>query len=230
MTGQPASPNVVRLARAVDTVVVRVTRHWMAWLLLLLFIFQGLPFAAPALARAGVPLLPELLYTVYGMTCHQLAYRSFFLFGAQPAYSVTELQARLGVGNPAADLFFWRGVVGDAALGYKLAYCERDTAMYTSMFFAALGYALVRRYRAVQPLDWKWFVLIGLVPLGLDGTTQLVGVRESDPALRTVTGILFGVSAVWFLMPYLEAAMVDLHAQTARQLERIRQRDQKVSV
>jgi hypothetical protein len=45
-----------------------------------------------------------------------------------------------------------------------------------------------------------------------------LGSFNSD--VRWLTGILFGLTTVWLLFPMLEAAMRDLQAQTARQLER----------
>ena len=61
-----------------------------------------------------------------------------------------------------------------------------------------------------------WF-LLGLVPIGLDGVSQLVSqlpwdiipIRESTPLLRTITGGLFGFSTAWFGYPIVEESMAD---------------------
>lgn len=79
-----------------------------------------------------------------------------------------------------------------------------------------LAYAIARRFRPLKPLNLVLYVLIALVPLGVDGVTQLVGLRESDPLLRTITGALFGASTAWLVLPYCEEAMSDLYRQAVR--------------
>jgi uncharacterized membrane protein len=43
-----------------------------------------------------------------------------------------------------------------------------------------------------------------MVPMALDGGTQLFGWRESTWELRTLTGIIFGLGVCWFVLPYIE--------------------------
>ena len=49
-----------------------------------------------------------------------------------------------------------------------------------------------------------------LLPMAIDGFTQLFGLRESDWVLRTITGVLFGLRLVWLAYPYVEEAMDDV--------------------
>lgn len=82
--------------------------------------------------------------------------------------------------------------------GYQMAYCERDTAIYAAMAIAGLCWA---RYRRSLPrLHWGLFLLL-ILPMALDGFSQLSGVRESTWQLRTATGALFGLACVWFAFP-----------------------------
>jgi hypothetical protein len=53
--------------------------------------------------------------------------------------------------------------------------------------------------------------------MAIDGTTQLIGLRESDWLWRSITGALFGVGSVWLVYPYVEAAMRDVQAQAREQ-------------
>ena len=115
------------------------------------------------------------------MACHQWPGRSYFLFGPRLVYGMDELQAT-GVGMA-------RDFVGDAAMGFKLAYGERDLAIYTSVLLAGLLYALLRR--RARPLLWPVFAVC-LTPIAVDGFTQLFGLRESVWELRTLTGALTG--------------------------------------
>ena len=97
--------------------------------------------------------------------------------------------------------------IGNPILGYKMAYCQRDTAMYTSMLLAGMVFGLVRRRLRPLPLS---LYLVSLVPWAVDGLAQLFGFYESTWQLRTITGSLFGLATVWFAYPYLEAGMGDL--------------------
>lgn len=193
-------------------------RHYLALINLLLLIYVGLPFAAPVLMKTGHPLPATIIYRVYGTMCHQLAFRSWFLFGQQPYYP-RELAGIPGVvpyeviqNSREVDLIEARNFVGNEVTGYKIALCERDVAIYGFMLLFGLMFgALGRR---MSSIPWYIWVVLGLVPIGLDGVSQLLGMfpflaqiipaRESTPLLRTLTGGLFGWMTAWYLFPMLE--------------------------
>jgi uncharacterized membrane protein len=212
------TPRTRAFIRAVDNLAAVLAHHWLLGANLFLFIFSGLPFLAPVLMHYGAEGPARLIYTAYSFTCHQLAYRTWFLFGAQPSYTVEQLQHYLGVSNSALDLFFWRDLIGNSQLGYKMAYCERDAAIYLSMLAAGLIFALFRS--RIRPLNWRWYVALAVIPMGLDGGTQLIMLRESTPLLRAITGILFGALSVWLIYPYVQgysqSLWEDCNAQAAR--------------
>ncbi len=86
-------------------------------------------------------------------------------------------------------------------LGYPMAFCQRDVATYGSLALAGLLFA---RFRGtISPLPWRWY-LLSLVPMGIDGLTQLFGLRESCWELRLLTGGLFGITTAWLAYPYLD--------------------------
>lgn len=88
--------------------------------------------------------------------------------------------------------------------GQQMAYCQRDTAIYTTFLLAGLAFIPLRR--RLQPLGWPGFVAL-IAPLTVDGFTQLFGWRESTPELRILTGALFGIACVWLIYPRLEDGM-----------------------
>ena len=61
-------------------------RHWLRIALLMLFIYSGLPWLAPSLAKLGLLGAADLIYTLYSPFCHQFAFRSPFVFGEQAFY------------------------------------------------------------------------------------------------------------------------------------------------
>jgi uncharacterized membrane protein len=96
-------------------------------------------------------------------------------------------------------------------------------AIYGSILIAGLVYAFLRGRIKVKPLHWILWILLGIIPIGLDGGTQLLSylpffsfpARESTPVLRVLTGVLFGLTSVWFAYPYMQESMDEDLAQSA---------------
>jgi len=199
-------------------------QHYVFVILGLLIIYLGAAFMAPLLMRLNLTPYAKWIYTLYSNSCHQLAYRSWFLFGQQSAYprelaNITTLLTYEQVfGFPASDYDAARAIIGNELVGYKVALCQRDVAMYISLILFGLIFALTKkRIRAIS--FWVWLV-IGIVPLGLDGISQLsasgwtllnsLPLRESTPLIRSFTGFTFGYCSGWFLFPTIERSFIDL--------------------
>jgi len=206
-----------------------ISKHYLALLNLAMLVYVGLPFLAPTLMKLGAPAPARLIYAVYGPLCHQFAFRSFFLFGEQPYYPTAEaglagvktLEQVIGfkdLGNPfSVSRLLARDYTGDPTVGYKLAICERDIAIYGAILIFGLVYGLINR--RLPPLHWTLWLAIGLFPIALDGFSQLFSqmnwawlapylpYRESTPLLRVLTGLLFGFMTAWFAYPNIEASM-----------------------
>ncbi len=84
---------------------------------------------------------------------------------------------------------------------HQMAWCERDTAIWGTVFIAGLLFSLVRG--RVDSLPIRWYVALS-IPMAIDGTTQLFGWRESTWELRLITGFLFGLASAWLVLPILE--------------------------
>jgi uncharacterized membrane protein len=107
------------------------------------------------------------------------------------------------------NLFLFRSFIGNPEIGYKVALCERDVAIYGSVFLAGLIFSLLRRRGKVRAPSLKLYAIF-LIPIAVDGLTQLFGWRESNWWLRTATGAIFGIASVWLAYPYVEDAMRDV--------------------
>jgi uncharacterized membrane protein len=200
-------------------------KHYMTVLNLLVIFYLGLPFLAPALTKVGAEGPANLMYRGYGLVCHQLAYRSFFLFGEQLVYprAAAEVDGLytyseatgLGEESNAKDILTARRFVGNDDLGYKIALCQRDVAIYASILLFGVLFSLTGR--RIPALPWYLWILIGMVPIALDGMSQLLSqppfnfwdFRESTPYLRVFTGVLFGFTTAWFGYPLVEESMSD---------------------
>lgn len=202
-------------------------KHYMAIFNLLVILYLGLPFLAPVFMARGWELPARLIYRVYGTMCHQFAFRSWFLFGEQPAYprSAAGIEGLIPYGQASgldeSDIWAARNFTGNPAVGYKVALCQRDVAIYGGILLFGLAFALGGR--RMKSLHWVLVILIGVFPIGIDGVSQLISqppfseifqlnllpYRESTPLLRTITGFLFGLTAAWFGYPMVEETMAD---------------------
>ena len=86
-------------------------------------------------------------------------------------------------------------------LGHQLGMCVRNLFIYGSMFLGGLFFVLSKK--RLPGISW-WVWILMILPMALDGTTQMVGWRESTWALRMITGTLFGVGSIWFALPLMQ--------------------------
>jgi uncharacterized membrane protein len=180
-----------RLTMTIDRIVYWFTRHWLAVFNTAIAIYVGLPLLGPALMQVGATAPARLIYLAYSPFCHQMASRSFFLFGEQYAYprelagtNLTPIEAYMsdipefaGISSEVEEwvtfLLPARKFVGNEQMGYKTALCARDMAIYGFILIGGLFYGLLRRYRKVKPLPVWAFIIFGLGPIALDGFSQL---------------------------------------------------------
>jgi uncharacterized membrane protein len=212
----------------------RLLRHGFTAFVLVSGTFVALPWLAPILMHLGWQRPARVIYLVYSALCHQLPERSFFLFGSQASYSLAEIRAAW---RDTLDPWILRQFVGNADMGFKVAWSDRMVSMYTSLPLAALAWRPLRRRIPALPV-WG-FVLLAL-PMAVDGITHALsdlaglgqGFRDSNawlltlfggnlPAsfyagdalgsfnswMRLLTGALFGLGVVWAVFPRLQAVL-----------------------
>jgi uncharacterized membrane protein len=253
MSTQPNPPGDNSLSVRINRWTLGWSRHWLRILLTLIGLYVALPFAAPTLMHFGLTGPAQLLYTVYSPMCHQLAFRSWFLYGPQPAYprAAANVPGLQPFENFAADvnqgssqpvnLDSWtqemflaaRQFVGDERMGYKVAVCERDVSIYGALFLGGLIYAIPVVRRHLRPVPIWLYLLLGIAPIAIDGFSQLFSyppfnlwpVRETSPFFRALTGALFGFMNAWLAFPYLEASARDMVRELEGKFERRRQRE-----
>lgn len=230
-----------------NRLVLSLSRHWVSAFLVVWGLYVWLPWLAPIFKQAGLDASANTIYTIYSTQCHQMPQRSFFLFGPQPMYSLDQINAVWPSDNSPLRL---REFIGNAEMGYKVAWSDRMVSLYTSMWFGAVAFGLLRR--RVRPLSWRALALLAL-PLALDGVTHFIsdlagigeGFRDSNtwlaaltnnalPAsfyagdalgsfnswMRLVTGVLMGLGVVWFAFPYADQYFREVAATIEAKLQR----------
>jgi uncharacterized membrane protein len=210
-----------------------ISRHWFLLIISIIVVYVGLPWLAPIFMELGWTKAGNAIYLFYMTQCHQLPQRSFFLFGDNPMYSLTEVQS---VWNDSTNPLVLRQFTGNSEMGWKVAWSDRMVYMYTSIIFLGTIFFYPRR-RKMKPLPWWGFLLL-LLPMAIDGGTHFIsdivggiggGFRDSNLWLailtgnnfpvtfyagdalgsfnswmRLITGILFALGIVWFIFPYLQ--------------------------
>ena len=200
------------------------SNHYMILLNGFVFLYVFLALLAPGLMKIGWEAPAKVIYRVYSPLCHQLAFRSFFMFGEQAYFprqlaSVEDVQTFYQAsGINENDIDAARHFIGNETMGYKMALCQRDIAIYGAIFLFGLVFSLFGR--KIKPLPWYLWILMAVVPIGLDGFSQLLSqtgwaifawipLRESTPLFRVITGALFGLGSAWFGFPYLEESVLE---------------------
>jgi uncharacterized membrane protein len=171
------------------------------------------------------------IYLVYSFFCHQLPERSYFFFGSQVSYSLSEIQT---VWMDTINPLLLRKFTGTPEMGWKVAWSDRMISFYGGIWLFALAWYPLRR--RTKSLPW-WGLILFLLPMALDGGTHFIsdlagigqGFRDSNLWLaglthsafssnfytgdalgsfnswmRISTGLLAGLGLVWFAFPYIK--------------------------
>lgn len=222
------------------------SRHWATTFIVLFGVFIVGPWLAPVFMKVGATGLASGIYFFYAFECHQLPERAYYLFGQKSMYSLTEIQA---VWQPTNNPFLLRQFVGNEQMGYKVAWCDRTTAMYGALWALMLLWRpLSQRLRPI-PL---WGFALLMLPVALDGGTHMIsdlfglgmGFRETNVWLaaltanalptwfystdvigsfnwwmRLLTGFVFSLGLVWLVYPQAQAFFCETAARIEMKLQ-----------
>lgn len=236
---QPVTGRKRRVVIGMDKGILWLARHWLAVLSAFVGLYAGIPFLAPVAMEAGATGVANTIYAVYSPVCHQFAFRSWFLYGDQTAYprARADVERMAPFETYAANESAFDGIdlnvldsdlivaakrfIGSDRMGWKVAFCERDVAIYTALALTGVLFIFLKRAGVDVPKLPFWaYVLIAIAPIGLDGFSQYFAnppfnafgfgwypIRESTPFLRALTGALFGFGNGWLVFPYIEESM-----------------------
>lgn len=211
----------------------RTGSKWLAFLSIVMLAWVALPWLAPIFMQVGWESLAKPIYWLYSFQCHQLPQRSFFLFGPQPMVSLAEVQA---VWQDTTNPAILREFIGNAQMGYKVAWSDRMVSAYSSILLGGAVWFLLRKRVRTFPILG---VALLALPMVLDGITHMMsdlagigeGLRYTNEWLaqltqhrlpqtfyvgttigtfnswmRLITGVLFGVGVGWFIFSNLGVA------------------------
>ncbi len=127
---------------------------------------------APWTWAHGATGVASILYSLFSPLCHQRADRSFF----------------------------W--------VGHHFAACQRCTGIYLGALLGILAFPVFvslssgwfnQEFRAVTPPRiWLW---LALALVTADAGGEILGVRQTTPSSRFLTGMVCGIVAAFYLLP-----------------------------
>jgi uncharacterized membrane protein len=211
----------------------RLAKNWFLLFIVIYGLWVWTPFLAPLFMHLGWDGPANAIYFIYSFFCHQLPERSYFFFGPQISYSLSDIQA---VWMDTVNPLLLRKFTGTMEMGWKVAWSDRMISFYSGVWlFALVWYPFRRRIKSL-PL---WGLILFLLPMVIDGGTHFIsdlagiglGFRDSNLWLanlthfafsanfyagdalgsfnswmRIITGLLAGLGLVWFAFPYLDTA------------------------
>jgi uncharacterized membrane protein len=240
--------------KSLDRLTYFLSRYWLPLLLLLFGIWVGLPWLAPVFMKLGWTGAGNAIYLLYAPQCHQLPQRSFFLFGTKPMYSLSEIQRvwqntsnplllRQFTGNPEMG---WKVAWSDRMVAmytslflFALLYWPLRPRLKPLPLWA---FILLLLPMAVDGFSHMISDFTGGIGGGFrDNNAWLAtltnhvfsatfyagdGLGSFNSWMRLLTGLFFGLGAVWFVCPHLHRAF----SETALQIEtKLRQADLPLS-
>lgn len=192
------SPISLRWIKNIDRAALWVSRHWLLLFTIIYGAWVLVPFVAPLLMRQGETQAANAIYLFYSFFCHQLPERSLFFYGPQPMYTLQQI----GQVWPTTDALVLRQFIGNAQMGWKVAWSDRMISFYGGIWVAGLVYAVLGK-RAPRVSLTVW-LLVGILPVGLDGVTHFIndviagtsgaGFRDTNAWLQFLTGNILPAS------------------------------------
>ncbi len=157
--------------------------------------FNLLIFATPFLVIYAQP-VGTLLFTGFSYTCHQLASRSYCFYSADG-----------GIGN--CPYLYTRAPELNSEKGpaYEFPVCARDIAIYLGAWISGIA-VYFTKWKDAKHTPNPIFFILALIPIAIDGGTQLIGLRESTNELRMLTGMIAGLAFSFYFVPMLNAILL----------------------
>ena len=193
--------------------------HWALTLNTFFFTYAALPMLAPILLAQGYAGPAEVIYQLYGFTCHQMPDHSHFIAGQQMA--VCQRCNAIQVTLALAGLIYASHLFRLPALNLK----------WFLLFLIPIGIdggmALVSDLLTVMPVYPLWIVGLTLIaisslwlysrrllswPVALFFAAgpfsllylQLFGPHSSNWWLRAITGAIYAVGVIWLIYSMFE--------------------------
>ncbi len=172
----------------------------------------------PLLALHGYGDLASLSYNAYVPTCHQWIYRSSCIFYDGNDHWIGDCitgNATISTEFTNApktwdgEFYYSRDQIGrnraekveyGNTIGYKFPNDTRNIGLYLSMLITGVVLPFVWKKPFVPPAV---FLVLGILPLAIDGSGQFIDLWESTNLIRFATGVIAGIMASIYIYSML---------------------------
>jgi uncharacterized membrane protein len=150
----------------------------------------------PTLLAPVNPKVFHLAHVLFSPTCHQLTSRSFCWFPGKKAVEDCISNHTLPYSKAIV-------VMKEGYEGYKFPVCARCFAIYLGLMVGAIAFLLLSYAKLLKPhaIPHIGVFLLAILPLAIDGTTQLLTPYESTNQIRLFTGLLAGITTSFYACP-----------------------------
>lgn len=199
-------------------------QHWLLAFNTFFVAFAVLPILAPILLARGYTNIAGLIYRIYGFTCHQMPSHSDFIAGHQVAVcqrcnAIHVMLALAGI-IYAARLFRFSvmsfkwfllfmipmGIDGGMALVSELSVF---IPLYPLWIIGIIIIIVAGGFLIYNGLaTWQVYLFFAAGPVSLL-YVQIFGPHTSNWWLRTITGAVYALGAIWFIYPIMEESSCD---------------------
>src|SRR5262249_36325780 len=99
--------------------------------------------------------------------------------------------------------------------GYPMGVCSRCAGIYAGAIIGLLLYPILRDLRE-EEFPPRWILIGAAIPTAVDFTGGVLGLFANTFLSRTLTGVLFGAVAAFYITPGLVSALNDFRASFAK--------------
>jgi len=177
---------------------------------LLVSVYLFFAFLAPFAYLNGFENLGGAIHKVYSRFCHQRVERSLFIFGEKPFYTLEELKRNNYLpktpDSQYSDIwpeYYGHEYVGNDEIGYKVAICIRDVALYGGLAFGGFFFSFIKRYVCKRCGISIYLLIVLISPMVIDGlfgsVVELLRIESISAVYidsivkRIITGSMFGL-------------------------------------
>lgn len=160
-----------------------------------LILLISIPIFISPFVASSKSIVASEIQSYYAPLCHQLTSRSLCYFPEKGSVEDCFSTSQFSESKESV-------VTKNGLIGYKFPVCSRDLGIYLFMLIGGIVFAFRNKLdsKEIPPAIW---LIVALVPIGIDGGGQFIGLWESTNMIRLITGAIAGFAVPFYLIPMM---------------------------